>query len=125
MPIATLNASASTSVPKPYPVPGKMPVPVVTQQISQSPVNVGSQKVAMLENDGWAVQIGSYHEPDRAHAQAQAAARWIPGEVKVTEVEISNRKLYRARLVGLHESQARTACQNLTRQGMGCLVVRS
>lgn len=125
VPVAALNTSASTSVPKPSPVLEKMPVPVVTQQISQSPVNVGSQKVAMLENDGWAVQIGSYHEPDRAHAQAQAAARWIPGEVKVTEVEISNRKLYRARLVGLHESQARTACQNLTRQGMGCLVVRS
>ena len=125
VPVAVLNTSASTSVPKPYPVLEKMPVPVVTQQISQPPVNVGSQKVAMLENDGWAVQIGSYHEPDRAHAQAQAAARWIPGEVKVIEVEISNRKLYRARLVGLHENQARTACQNLTRQGMGCLVVRS
>ena len=125
VPVEALNSSASTPVPKPSPVLEKKPIPVVTQPISQSAAKVRPQKVAMLENDGWAVQIGSYHEPDRAHAQAQAAARWIPGEVKVTEVEISNRKLYRARLVGLHESQARTACQNLTRQGMGCLVVRS
>lgn len=83
------------------------------------------QKVAMLPNDGWAVQIGSYQESNRARAQAQVAARLIPGEVVITEVEVSNRKLYRARLVGLQENQARTACQSLVRQGMGCLVVRS
>ncbi len=125
VPVAALKTSVSTPVPRPSPVPQNIPVRVVTQQIAQPAVNVRPQKVAMLENDSWAVQIGSYHEPDRAHAQAQAAARWIPGEVMVTEVEISNRKFYRARLVGLHESQARTACQSLARQGIGCLVVRS
>lgn len=125
VPVAALKTSTSTPVPKPSPVLEKISVSVVTQPIVQPAVNARPQKVAMLENDTWAVQIGSYHEPDRAHAQAQAAARWVPGEVMVTEVEISNRKLYRARLVGLHESQARTACQNLARQGMGCLVVRS
>ncbi|AEJ02465.1 peptidase S11 D-alanyl-D-alanine carboxypeptidase 1 [Nitrosomonas sp. Is79A3] len=125
VPVAALKTSTSTPVPKPSPVLEKISVSVVTQPVVQPAVNARPQKVAMLENDTWAVQIGSYHEPDRAHAQAQAAARWVPGEVMVTEVEISNRKLYRARLVGLHESQARTACQNLARQGMGCLVVRS
>jgi len=125
VPVAALKTSASTAVPKPSPVPKNIPVRVVSQQTAQPAVNARPQKVAMLENDSWAVQIGSYHEPGRAHAQAQAAARWIPGEVMVTEVEISNRKLYRARLVGLQESQARTACQNLARHGMGCLVVRS
>ncbi|OQW40439.1 MAG: D-alanyl-D-alanine carboxypeptidase [Proteobacteria bacterium SG_bin4] len=84
-----------------------------------------SQKAEVSAKEGWAVQIGSYHESDRARANAQAAARLIPGEVAVTEVEISNRKLYRARLVGLQENQARNACQSLTRQGFGCLVVRS
>lgn len=83
------------------------------------------QRNSVAGNDGWAVQIGSYQESDRAHANAKAAARWVPGEVAVTEVEISNRKLYRARLVGLQENQARNACQSLTRQGFGCLVVRS
>lgn len=125
VPVSAQKTNASTPVPKPSHVLEKLPASVVTQQIAQPAVNARPQKVAMPENDNWAVQIGSYHESDRAHAQAQAAARWIPGEVMVTEVEISNRKLYRARLVGLHESQARTACQNLTRQGMGCLVVRS
>lgn len=90
-----------------------------------SPSRPQSQKAVLPAKDGWAVQIGSYHEPDRARANAQAAARLIPGEVAITEVEISNRKLYRARVVGLQENQARNACQSLTRQGFGCLVVRS
>jgi len=75
--------------------------------------------------DDWAVQIGSYNEPDRARAQAQAATRWVAGEVAVVKVEISNRTVYRARLVGFYKKQAHTACQNLSRQGMDCLVVRS
>lgn len=97
------------------------------QQPAKSPVNPQSQpqKAVIPANDSWAVQIGSYQESNRARAQAQAAARWVPGEVVITEVEISNRKMYRARLVGLQEGQARSACHNLTRQGMGCLVVRS
>jgi D-alanyl-D-alanine carboxypeptidase len=53
------------------------------------------------------------------------ATRWVSGEVVINEIEISNRKLYRARLLGLQESQARTACQNLGRQGIECVVVRS
>ena len=61
----------------------------------------------------------------QAQAQAQAATRWIPGAVVITEVEVSNRKLYRARLVGLQENQARTACQSLSRQKMECFVIRS
>ena len=93
------------------------------QETSQSQLQM--QKPSVQSNDGWSVQIGSYQESGRAHAQAKAASRWVPGEVVVTEVEISNRKMYRARLVGLQEHQARSACQNLTRQGMGCLVVRS
>lgn len=100
------------------------PVAQLTAKPSASPQSQ-PQKAAMLPNDGWAVQIGSYQESNRAHAQAQVAARLIPGEVVITEVEVSNRKLYRARLVGLQENQARTACQSLVRQGMGCLVVRS
>lgn len=99
--------------------------PPVPNAQTTPPSRPQSQKTELPAKDGWAVQIGSYHEPDRARANAQAAARLIPGEVAVTEVEISNRKLYRARLVGLQENQARNACQSLTRQGFGCFVVRS
>ncbi len=121
---ATKVVRASTSVPAPGPKPFSTLEKKVEPVISRQP-QIQLQKAAMRMDDGWAVQIGSYRESDRAHVHAQAAARWIPGEVVVTEVEISSRKLYRARLVGLQESQARTACQNLTRQGLECLVVKS
>lgn len=121
---ATKVVRASTSVLTPGPKPFSTREEKVEPVISRQP-QIQLQKAAMRMDDGWAVQIGSYRESDRAHVHAQEAARWIPGEVVVTEVEISSRKLYRARLVGLQESQARTACQNLTRQGLECLVVKS
>jgi len=80
---------------------------------------------ASQAQDSWAVQIGSYYESDRAHAQAEAATRWVPGQVSIVEVEVRNRILYRALLVGLQKKQARSACQNLSRQGLDCMVVRS
>jgi D-alanyl-D-alanine carboxypeptidase len=121
------KARAQAPLPQSAPAAEKKTEPVVQQLTAKSSASPQSQpqKAAMLPNDGWAVQIGSYQESNRARAQAQVAARLIPGEVVITEVEVSNRKLYRARLVGLQENQARTACQSLVRQGMGCLVVRS
>jgi len=78
-----------------------------------------------IKNNFWGIQLGSYSAHDRAHAQARAATRWVPGEVAVTMVKVSNRKLYRAQLVGMQENQARSACQNLSRQGIDCMVVRA
>lgn len=72
----------------------------------------------------WEVQIGSYAQQKKAHAQARVAKKWVPGSVVISEIAVSNRKLYRARLVGLQEKQARAGCQSLSRQGMECLIVR-
>jgi D-alanyl-D-alanine carboxypeptidase len=82
------------------------------------------QMVAIVDDSNWAVQIGTYQEHDRAQAQAKVANRWVAGEMVVTKVDISNRKLYRARLEGLQEIEARTACKRLALQGIDCLVVR-
>ena len=119
--IATANrhtrpAKASSTTP----APKRNEIASVQRTNHSSP-----QKSAAPTSDDWAVQIGSYQSSDRAHAHAQAASRFVPGEVVITEVDISNRTLYRARLVGLQEKQARSACQNLARQGIECLVVRS
>lgn len=103
----------------------RSPDPIVIQQIAQPAVYVEPERVASMNNNNWEVQIGSYLAHDRAQAQAQAVTRWVTGKVVITETEINNRRLYRARLIGLQESQARVACQNLTRQRIDCLVVRS
>lgn len=114
------------------PVPAAKPVALVSSQPDPSAILQGdfssvsmAQSAEMLPNsDSWAVQIGSYQEPDRAEAQAQAATRWVTGEIAVVAVEISNQTLYRARLIGLQKNQAQTACQSLSRQGIECMVVR-
>lgn len=123
-PATVQKISALISASKPASL-NKAPEPATLSKIAQTDTRVEPQKSAAMHNKSWEVQIGSYLEHDRAQTQAQAATRWIPGAVVITEVEISNRKLYRARLVGLQENQARTACQSLSRQKMECLVVRS
>jgi D-alanyl-D-alanine carboxypeptidase len=125
MPAVAMKVSTLAPVPKPAPLLEKAPTPVMMQQATQPETRVELQRVAWVSNTSWGVQIGSYLTRDRAHAQAQMATRWVSGEVVINEIEISNRKLYRARLLGLQESQARTACQNLSRQGIECVVVRT
>lgn len=128
---ATKNVSASVMVKVPIPVAkpaifvDNKPDPAAILRGESPAHSVAPNKPVLSKNDNWAVQIGSYFELDRAHAQAQAATRWVSGEVAVVEVEISNRTLYRARLVGLQKNQAHTACQNLSRKGMDCMVIRS
>lgn len=99
--------------------------PAVLQRTSQTfPV----QQTMITDELGWAVQIGSFRVPEQARERASDAARRLAdmekAQIAVNEVEISNRKLFRARLVGLQEDQAKSACQRLSRQGMDCLVVR-
>ncbi len=97
----------------------------VVMDAVQSEERDKTQKVAMVDSSRWAVQIGTFLAYDRAHTQSQVASFIIAaGDVVITEVETNDRKLYRARLEGLHEAQAHTACQSLVRQGMECLVVQ-
>ena len=77
---------------------------------------------------GWAVQVGSFRASKQAHDRASDAARRFDNiassQVKVNEVSISDRTLFRAQLIGLQQEQAKQACERLVRQGMDCLVVK-
>ncbi len=98
--------------------------PVISQATELEAHNK-TQKVAMMDSSSWAVQIGTFLAYDSAQTQSLVASYLIEaGDIVITEVETNNRKLYRARLEGLHEGQARAACQDLVLQGMECLVVR-
>lgn len=123
--IAAKKNSASTSSAKSSNPPKRIPESMASIRTAQTELRAQPQKISFTRNKSWEIQIGSYNAHDRAQAQAQAVTRWVPGSVVITEVEVSNRKFYRARLVGLQENQARSACQNLSRQKMECLVVRS
>ncbi|GHA04941.1 D-alanyl-D-alanine carboxypeptidase [Oceanisphaera arctica] len=105
--------------------------PAVLQRVSSTlPVQqtVSVQQALPVGDLGWAVQVGSFRISEQARDRASDAARRLDNieliQVAVNEVSISNRKLFRARLVGLHKDQAKSACQRLSRQGMDCLVVK-
>ncbi|PSJ46758.1 D-alanyl-D-alanine carboxypeptidase [Zobellella endophytica] len=99
--------------------------PAVVQR-AQAPAAL--PRPSLTEELGWAVQIGSFRVPEQARDRASDAAKRLNdvdlAQIAVSEVEISDRKLFRARLVGLQENQAKNACQRLSRQGMDCLVVK-
>lgn len=76
----------------------------------------------------WAIQVGAYHTYKPAHKAASDAARKLGGLVAKASIDIDKagkgRKLvYRARISGFNEEQARAACKRLGRAGKSCKLV--
>lgn len=75
----------------------------------------------------WSVQIGAFHDPDQARMLADRAADYLQQEqlrARINVTESPERQVFRARLVDMEETQARSACNRLQQQGMDCLVTR-
>ncbi len=77
----------------------------------------------------WGVQVGAYYSYAPAKKAAESAAVRLPdllsdANVAITNVTGQNGKIYRARLLGLSESHARTACKQLKALQTDCLVVQ-
>jgi D-alanyl-D-alanine carboxypeptidase len=77
----------------------------------------------------WGVQVGAFNRYAPAHLAATRAARkarvLLGTRVAIVPSEGDDGQVFRARLIGLSESQARDACRMLKRRKVGCLVVRS
>lgn len=77
---------------------------------------------------GWAIQVGSFQGSEQAKSRAINAQRQLdnikPSQIKVSEVSLSDRVLYRSQLVDLQQEQAKQSCVRLERQGMDCLVIK-
>ncbi|MGO1793327.1 MAG: serine hydrolase [Oceanisphaera sp.] len=77
---------------------------------------------------GWAIQVGSFQGSEQAKSRATNAQRQLdnikPSQIKVSEVSLSDRVLYRSQLVDLQQEQAKQSCVRLERQGMDCLVIK-
>ena len=56
---------------------------------------------------------------------ASEVAKKLRGEPTVIPTSRKGKKLYLARLVGYDQSDAKSACKAIKRQGHDCLVVRS
>ncbi len=85
-------------------------------------------EVKNRQTDLWAIQVGAFRRFAAARNQVMRAARAQPRILNGTEVVISavktrGKTLYRARLSGLTETDARRVCKSLKRKDIGCLTV--
>jgi D-alanyl-D-alanine carboxypeptidase len=76
----------------------------------------------------WAVQVGAFVDRIKAEKRAESAASLAPNLFIDRDVDILSsiergRPVYRARLTGFEEGDARQACRELKRRGMVCAVV--
>lgn len=77
---------------------------------------------------GWAVQVGAYPSTSPAEDAALRAKARIPellGDTRLSlpQTNSGGSLFYRARLVGLTENEARTACRRLASHAIPCLAV--
>lgn len=78
------------------------------------------------ETGAYAVQVGAFSRFAPAQLAANQAVRAVPellGDARVVVDQSS--KLYRARVIGLSESDARQACKTLKAQKTDCLVFKA
>ena len=81
---------------------------------------------AASASGAWLVQVGAFRAQAQATAASKAAIRTAnlnQGQVSISPLVNGHGKLYRARVAGLAEDQAREACRTLTREHMVCVVV--
>jgi len=75
----------------------------------------------------WAIQVGAFSVSEAAHAAADEARRATQGlaggRVQVVEVVSGDGRLYRGRIAGLAENDARAACDFRILHGAPCMVI--
>jgi len=77
----------------------------------------------------WGVQVGAYYRYQLAETAAVKAVARVPdllGETKIHVPSIRGQRgrIYRARLLGLSETDARGACRQLAALKTDCLVIK-
>lgn len=87
-------------------------------------------RYSLPKNSGpdWAIQVGAFSKQAPAHAAATTAKDKLPQILSAARVIVldgreDGSKFFRARLTGLTEVAARTACKQLEQKGMGCITV--
>jgi len=89
--------------------------------VAKAPAQKGKKQNA---NGAWAVQLGAFKKQDAAQATVAKAQAKVPtGEPTIETLRADSGMLYRARLTGLTEADARSACSNLKRKNLTCTVV--
>jgi D-alanyl-D-alanine carboxypeptidase len=99
---------------------------------SVTPTSIGLTSSAaaaeLPKAGGWGIQVGAFSDVDAGQRALDTVKRSMPSLLasaypQMVPVTTGSGRLFRARLMGLDESAARTVCSNLERAGEGCLTV--
>ena len=128
--VATSDSSTASGAPR-----AVTPAPAEAAFVAQGDAQEDPIRVLLSDmgqgprTAGWMVQVGAFNNRDGAQARAAQAATVLSDDMQNTRVSVvpadGVRQMYRARLIDLGESQARSTCQQLARQGMDCVVLRA
>ena len=119
LPVARPGIMASVVSDAPAPAP----------QIIASATPVVEEEVGSRDDSGaWGVQVGAYSTEVRAQRSIAQARGLLPSLLNETEGKVeplTNREvpIYRARLIGLLEKEARSVCLDLKRRKLPCVPV--
>jgi len=90
-------------------------------------VAIADSKPAVVADNAageWAVQLGAFRRPAAAEKLLSRVRGKLPAaEPLVEPIDAGKATLYRARMTGLTEADARNACQRLKREKVNCSVV--
>ena len=112
------------------PVPLLRPQPEMRDTVTVAAVEVESTDEVGSRDDGadWGVQVGAYSTELRAQRSIATARGHLPSllneaDAKVERLERKDGPIFRARLFGLAEKEARSICLDLKRRHLPCVPV--
>jgi len=102
--------------------------PTAEAEPDDGPIEMGSAEDLTPDNI-WGVQVGAFYKPEQSTKRAQDAAERAPeflsgSRIVITDIRGQRGRIYRARLAGLTEEQARAACKQLKAAKFDCLVIQ-
>lgn len=130
-PAASRPPIAVAALPSPTPAPAqavRVVAPDTSTPDAPAPRPVATMAGAATAGGGvWTVQLGAFRSPDDSQRVIDRARSSVPvlsrSQRIVQAVDTQTGPLYRARLSGLSQQDAASACSGLVNQGMACFVV--
>ena len=116
----------SDSSPTIRPIVTTASAPASPSLSQQAALAIGAEKLPA--NGSYAVQVGAYHDHQKAREAAHRAAERVPqilllGDIDISALDGRRKPVYRARLTGFSRDLADKACTLLRKQSHDCLVV--
>jgi D-alanyl-D-alanine carboxypeptidase len=132
-PVVVASAAPTAAIIAAAPTSAGAPLPTLKPAVAAEPAGVADGVVSMAVNGNrfWGIQVGAYSRYSPARLAAVRAQQKLPIEIRSSRIAVdetpspSGKMYYRARLVGMAQSEAVDACRQLKARQVSCLVVQS